>query len=883
MASIDVSVITNSFRITRQAPSFTPFISRLSRLGNLDSQRKNTINTMFVTFNPDLPIAAKRERVIHRLQTSIAPHVFHPRGVYDSRRLLYLSHQLNLPGGGSGRFTVSLGDNPNAQLGARGVFEVLIARTAGGTIRPSDLNRLIVAGQTVDRDTAATATNLLQLLIRQSSNEVNPTNNGRAFFSPEGKKIIENSGIELWRGFFHSVRPTIGQMIVTIDTSMAAIYESGQVLSVAMKILGGNVARDLSLSDDRQLHKVQTHLKGRLVKFRTPGERKNSTKERTKTIYEIVKGPIGRYPFNTRDKATTIQASSLIFFLSIGITLRYPNSFGVRLSGSNAPFAVIVPAELCDVIPGQLYKKRLPSAATSDAVTFATLRPRDRLRTITGGAHNIPSPITTYCTSEYIRDAGMDIETKPLILDAKLLEPPRIRFQDQEVVPRDGSWNVVNQKFRSAKALRSWAVVNLSASIGDELQNRTIAGETLKTYLLGMFVADPMIWRGEGHAVEKTLDAALRNLPNAADMIMVLLPSSAEEIKIRVKYWGDIKRGICTSCLRESKVQRANDQYYNNVAIKLNARLGGQYALPRTIVLDGLQKQGITMIIGADVAHPGPGLSRPSIASVVFSWDRDASQYIALSAVQAPRTEIIPQLDKPVALAIHTFKLQAGLPQRIVFYRDGVSEGEMKKVQEEEIKAVKDACKTVWADLRETRPLPKLTFIVVVKRHHTVFFPNDSRVGDSKGNCLPGLVVDQLKSPLGSDFYLQSHAAIQGSKNICQSLTLLSINPPAARSGHYTVLHDENFNMDLPSIQRLSFELCHVYAKATRSVSIPAPVYYADLVCGRGKYHIDPSLDMDIDGSTTSGGSGTFDLGPWERAYRPVNKNAHFDKTMYFL
>ena len=38
------------------------------------------------------------------------------------------------------------------------------------------------------------------------------------------------------------------------------------------------------------------------------------------------------------------------------------------------------------------------------------------------------------------------------------------------------------------------------------------------------------------------------------------------------------------------------------------------------------------------------------------------------------------------------------------------------------------------------------------------------------------------------------------------------------------MLYDENsFTPD--SLQALSYALCHVYARATRSVSIPAPVY----------------------------------------------------------
>src|SRR5271168_5427247 len=55
------------------------------------------------------------------------------------------------------------------------------------------------------------------------------------------------------------------------------------------------------------------------------------------------------------------------------------------------------------------------------------------------------------------------------------------------------------------------------------------------------------------------------------------------------------------------------------------------------------------------------------------------------------------------------------------------------------------------------------------------------------------------------------------------------------------------------SLQLLSFALCHVYARSTRSVSIPAPVYYADIVCSRAKNHYDPSFrdDMEFSDSAT--------------------------------
>ena len=60
--------------------------------------------------------------------------------------------------------------------------------------------------------------------------------------------------------------------------------------------------------------------------------------------------------------------------------------------------------------------------------------------------------------------------------------------------------------------------------------------------------------------------------------------------------------------------------------------------------------------------------------------------------MQAPRVEIIEDLQAMVEEAINNFSLVNNLkrpPQKIVFFRDGVSEGEYDKVAAIEIKAIK--------------------------------------------------------------------------------------------------------------------------------------------------------------------------------------------------
>ena len=58
-----------------------------------------------------------------------------------------------------------------------------------------------------------------------------------------------------------------------------------------------------------------------------------------------------------------------------------------------------------------------------------------------------------------------------------------------------------------------------------------------------------------------------------------------------------------------------------------------------------------------------------------------------------------------------------------------------------------------------------------------------------------------------------------------------------SRPSHYHVLYDDNeFTAD--DVQCLTYQLCHTYVRCTRSVSIPAPVYYAHLVAFRARYHL---------------------------------------------
>ena len=108
------------------------------------------------------------------------------------------------------------------------------------------------------------------------------------------------------------------------------------------------------------------------------------------------------------------------------------------------------------------------------------------------------------------------------------------------------------------------------------------------------------------------------------------------------------------------------------------------------------------------------------------------------------------------------YKENRGLkPERIIFYRDGVSEGQFEMVVNKEITALQRACYGLEKDYQ-----PGITYFVAQKRHHTRLFPEnpkDSKQALRNGNILPGTVVDtDIIHPTISSFFLASHEGIQG-------------------------------------------------------------------------------------------------------------------------
>jgi len=195
-------------------------------------------------------------------------------------------------------------------------------------------------------------------------------------------------------------------------------------------------------------------------------------------------------------------------------------------------------------------------------------------------------------------------------------------------------------------------------------------------------------------------------------------------------------------------------------------------------------------------------------------------------------TENINSILKPMIQSWVQNVGQGQFPKRIIYFRDGVSEGQYQHVLQQEVHDMKALLKTANPNLN-------IPFIVIVgsKRHHVRFFPQQ---GDRNGNPLPGSLVESgVTHPFENDFYLNSHAAIKGT----------------ARPMHYHVLMNEP-NASNEEIQTLIYEQCYQYIRATTPVSQHPAIYYAHIASNRAIPH-DPKWSGSSDSAQSKAPSGS--------------------------
>lgn len=341
------------------------------------------------------------------------------------------------------------------------------------------------------------------------------------------------------------------------------------------------------------------------------------------------------------------------------------------------------------------------------------------------------------------------------------------------------------------------------------------------------FITLPVYPNTQQHIIFNSLKDKFQSVKDY-DLIIVIFSDRVNHLYATVKEVAELNVGCLTQCFLSKHLTNERRPISNNLStvtnllLKINAKLNG---VNHKLVSKPQFLKGHVMVMGADVTHPSPQNKNklPSFAAVTASHDTDFFKYNYKCQIQT--REMIEDLSLIVLEQLeYNFKTTGMTPDHIIVFRDGISEGDFDNMRQSEVKEIKQAC-AKFGTKNKKKYTPKITFIVVMKRHHTRFFPTDARdaFADRKFLNIPaGTCVDNgITHPKAlnfKDFYLASHAAIQG------------VTKPAK---YCTIYDDANLSYD--DIEEFAYYLCHMYSRCARSVSYPAPTYYAHLAAERTK------------------------------------------------
>ncbi|XP_076457167.1 protein argonaute-2-like isoform X9 [Babylonia areolata] len=808
---------------------------------------KGYIHHYDVSITPDkCPRRVNREIIETMVKAYQQKIFFKTKPVFDGRKNLYsrdhlpigtekVELEVTLPGEGRDRVF---------KVGIRWVNQVNLF----------DLERAL---EGVSRQIPIEAIQALDVVMRHMPS-MTYTPVGRSFFSaPEGYDHPLGGGREVWFGFHQSVRPSQWKMMLNIDVSATAFYKAQPVIEFMCEVLDmQDVQEQKRPLTDSQRVKFTKEIKGLKVEITHCGNMRRKYR-----VCNVTRRPAQTQSFPLQlDSGQTIECTvARYFYERYKMRLQYPHLPCLQVGQEQKH--TYLPLEVCNVVGGQRCIKKLTDMQTSTMIKATARSAPDREKEINNLVRK-----ANFNADPYLQTFGISISTQMMEVEGRVLSAPKLQYGGRtkaQAVPNQGVWDMRGKQFYYGIEIRVWAIACFAPQRNvreDALRNFTQNLQRISNDAGMPIMGQPCFCKyATGPDQVEPMFRYLKNTYQGLQLIVVVLPGKTP-VYAEVKRVGDIMFGLATQCVQSKNVNKTTPQTLSNLCLKINVKLGGVNSILLPSIRPAVFREPV-IFLGADVTHPPAGdSSKPSIAAVVGSMDAHPSRYAAAVRVQEHRQEVIYELATMVReLLIQFYRSTRFKPTRIIFYRDGVSEGQFHAVLSHELRAIREACTKLEVDYR-----PGITFIVVQKRHHTRLFCSDRKDQTGRsGNIPAGTTVDMgITHPTEFDFYLCSHAGIQGT----------------SRPSHYHVLWDDNrFSAD--ELQILTYQLCHTYVRCTRSVSIPAPAYYAHLVAFRARYHLVEKEHDSGEGSRHSDNS--EDRNPAVMA-RAVTAHPDTIKVMYF-
>ncbi|KAM9312009.1 piwi-like protein 2 [Gastrophryne carolinensis] len=628
---------------------------------------------------------------------------------------------------------------------------------------------------------------------------------GRNFYDPACATVLQKYRLQVWPGFAASIRRTDGGLFLIADITHK-IIRTDSVLDI-MRLMYQESCHESNFQDE-----VTKQLVGSIVITRY--------NNRTYRIDDI------DWRKTPKDVFTMADGTDISFIDY------YSKNYGITVKDVEQPLLVHRPNEknnlqskrlsLVLLIPELSYMTGIPEKMKKD---FRAMKDVSQQIHLSPDQHYISlgKLLRRIEGNEEARSElqkwGLQIDTDIHMTTGRILPLEKINLRSNSFPPgEDLNWTreVTREPCISSVYLQYWVVLYPKRAYSQvkELTSmiQKIAGP------IGMRVNQPNTIELKDDRVE-TYARNIRSLieeEGGLQLLLVIISGTRDDL------YGAIKKLCCVQTPVPSQV--VNSRTISNPAklrsiaqkilLQINCKLGGEL-WGVDIPLKGL------MVIGMDVYHePSRGLR--SVTGFVASINRSLTRWYSCVVFQLPHQEIMDGLKLSLVAALQKYhEVNHILPEKIVVYRDGVSDGQLSTVQNYEVPQLQ-TCFSAFGNYS-----PRMVVIVVQKKISTNIYCSKS--GEFVTPA-PGTIVDHTVTNRDwVDFYLLSHHVRQG----CGIPT------------HYIcVINTANLGPD--HLQRLTFKLCHMYWNWPGTIRVPAPCKYAHklaFLCGQYLHH-EPSIRL---------------------------------------
>ena len=360
------------------------------------------------------------------------------------------------------------------------------------TFTMEELKQYLNAPSTNSSFNKEVAISTLNTLIKDhpnnDSNVFSGARNSKFYPLKGGEATILDSGLIALKGYYSSVRTSVGRLLLNVNVCTSAFFHDGPV--------------DLLIELFNPTDNAEAFLTKRRIATNYLGSK------RFKVIQGFVRHPTSGKWLNAKEAMIDVQDSEFgTKRVSIAKYFEVKHRHGKPLVKPDLPLILAgtskiggrevpcwLPAEECHLVPGQPYGKKLSSQQTTAMLKFAALPPAENARRIVAGAGQV---LGLKASQARLFDFGLKVDNDMIVVEGRKLREPGIVYPKKSMNATNGKWNLLGASFQRTADISNWTFLQVKWSIGGPPTRVSVRPETIAEFrrvmaIHGFRIPEPM-------------------------------------------------------------------------------------------------------------------------------------------------------------------------------------------------------------------------------------------------------------------------------------------------------------------------------------------------------------------------------------------------------